>query len=357
MAKRKPSKPKKPKAKNKLGISTRTYNLIKKEATNARSRIKNFLKRGDSSEYFVPDVSKYTVESIGKRILNGESPKSILAEIRKVTAANLKKVSAQPVVSDFGYKLKPSEQKAIHEAVNKANVNIEAARQKWNDPVFDAILPQKISANEIIRKATDSDSIKFQLDILSEYTPEKLEVTAIDEHGTAGTQAEANALRKTLERENERRQAVRDQIQQNIKDRGFFYDQDTYESKPIDIMNIEDLESLRNKASIWDDAGTVVRANSWLTNYEKALDNMQAILINMGMLNQTIEDRIGYVHEVIGKLYNNAKLITLISRTTPNIEIEIISPPGGPGGDGVYGNINFDEIYNAWAVVDEDYFD
>ena len=356
MAKQSASKRKKSAPKNKFGISTRSYNLIKKEANNVRSRIREFLKRPDSGEYFVPDTSNYTLDSLGKRIMNGETVKGILAEIRRVTADNLKKVSAQPVVSDFGYKLKPSEQRAIHEAVNKANANITEARNKWNDPLFTDVLPELRNANEIIRKATDYESIQFQLELLKEFVPEKLDVIAIDEYGTAGTEAEANTLRKTLERENKRRDAVRRQIMDNVKENGgFFYDQDTYESKPIDIKAIEDLDQLRYKAGIWDDAGTVIRANRWLQNYEKALNNMQAILINQGMLNSTIEERINYIHDIISKIYNNAKIITLISRTIPNIEIELISHGADDGLINVYGNINFDAIYNSWSVVDEDF--
>ena len=113
---------------------------------------------------------------------------------------------------------------------------------------------------------------------------------------------------------------------------------------------------MRNKSEIWSDYSDVVRANRWLTNYEKSLQAAEAVLIGQGMYNSTVEARFQFIYETIDKLWNNEQAITSISHYMPNIDISIISPTGDSGEIQVaLGYSTFNAIYNAWTVVNEDY--
>lgn len=349
MAKRKKSKAKRVSSAAKAGLSTRSYNLLKKEAGNARRRINNFLKRSDAYEYFVPSQESYTLANLLERVGAGESVKSLLKEVRAITAEKITTSTSTPVVSKLGYKLKQSEAKAIRDAVTKANKNIREAREKFDIAVD--ILPELKSSDKIIAQAVNSTSIKNQLDILNQYTPENLIPIAINESGEAGTQAELYETTKILELENERRKRLRDQTEKQIV-HGYLVDQNQYESRDIDIESIETIKDMRRMAGTWSDYGAVVRANIYLQNYSDSLELLTASLINIGMYNETVGDMIKFIHKTISKLYNNEEAISFISRYVPEVSIAIVSPPAGER-ESVASSMDFKEIYDAWTGIKE----
>lgn len=332
------------------GISQRSRKILKSEAEKARSRLRSFSKRADSDNYFAPDSSEYTLAKLLKRIGNGESVRSVLREVRNLTADKLKLGKAKPVVSDLGYTLKPSEVRAIKSAVTEANKNISKAREKFD--FAKDILPEMKNAQEVIRKAVNSDSIKFQLDLLKQYTPENLIPTAINEYGEAGTKAEVYETTKILEKENDRRKKIRETLDPQVI-QGYFVSQDDYDTREINIKDIVGIQGLRSRAETWDDFAITVRANKFLYNYEKTLELVEVAMQARGFYNETIEERFAFIKETIGKLYNHEEEITFISKRMPFLDISIISPSKG---ESAGGSVDFDEIYNAWTYVDDLFF-
>lgn len=345
MGKRKPSKPKKHALRAKVNLSSRSYKNLKREAENARRRIKAFTIRPDSDNYLIPDVSDYTLVSLMERLAAGETTRHIMRELKNLTAEKIKTGIPVYVVSATGYQLKPAENRRIIKAVSEANQNIRQARQKFAD--FTEILPQEFSARDLVQNATSSESIENKINDLALFTPENLIPTAVNDDGEAGTVAEYQYYRNILERENERRAQIRAENDPRTN-KGFFRQQSDYDSEDINIDAISSMDTLRKRAETWDDPARIYRANMYLTNYEKALDMFAGVLINNGYWNDVIEERIEYIRDVIGRLYFNEKAITFASTRMPNIDISLLY--GGGNGD-----FDFASIYDAWCDIEDMY--
>lgn len=345
MAKRKPTKRKKSSPRVKGNLSPRRRERLRKEAENARRRIKAFSKRPDSDNYFVPDTSDYTFASLLERLAGGESYNLIIRELKNLTAEKIKTGTPVRVISSTGYVLKPSENRKIVKAVETANKNIKQAKEKFAD--FTDILPQEFSAKDLVQNVTSSESIENKINDLALFTPENLIPTAINDYGEAGTFAEYQYYRNILERENERRAQARAENDPRTQ-QGFFRQQADYDSESIDIDSIASMDMLRKRASVWDDPARIYRANLYLVNYEKALDMFAGVLINNGYWNDVIEERVEYIRDIISRLYFNEKAISYASSRMPNIDIALLYGGG-------QGEVDFASIYDAWCDIEDMY--
>lgn len=343
MGKRKPSKSKRGSLRNKTKLSVKRWNTLKRDAQNARARIRAFKQRPDADNYFIPDIEDYTIANIAERLAFGESLLSITKELKNLTATNIMAGIPIGAVSLSGYRLNASETRAINKAVAEANQNIRSAREKFAD--FTDILPQEFSVKDLIQNIVSSQSIANKVQDLALFVPENLVPTVINDSGEAGTVAEYQYYRNILERENERRlqqQAENDPRTQ----KGYFRQQSDYDSEQIDIDEIYGMENLRKRAQTWDDPARVYRANLYLTNYEKALDMFAGVLINNGYWNDVIEERVEYIRDVINRLYFNEKAISYASSRMPNIDISLLYANGS-------GDVDFFSIYDAWCDIED----
>lgn len=342
MAKRKTNKSKRSSTTPSSRIKNSTRDRLVKEAANTRKRIAAFKKRDDYASFDVPEASDYLLASLLQRIDAGERPSSILREMKNITADKIIN-QPKPFVTASGYSIPPSEYKKLSLAINTANRNITEARKKFSD--FADVLPDKFSLHDVATQVSNLQSLKNKIKDVSVFIPENLIPQAINKAGEAGTVAEVEYYKTILERENKRREQLREQNDPTNK-QGFFLMQADAERRQIPIDNISSLSELKRRAETWDDPARIYRANLFLANYEKALDKFETILRTGFYMNNTIEERLEYIRNVIAQLYNNEKAITYISTRMPNIDIGLISGV-------LYGDVNFDEVYNAWIEAEE----
>lgn len=340
MAKRKAGKPKKPTPARLLGISERQYKNLKRDAENVRRRIAQFARRADATNFIIPARELYTLKALSERILNGESVAAIRKEIKKVTAENIAKAKPLRVKSETGYEIPAADVAALQRAVNNANRNIRAARKKF-DKLGD-VIPEEFSLPDIYRTMTGPTSVKNTINDLKLYTPKNLQPIAINDAGEAGTRAEYQRAKNIIERENERREAMREMQQPGKTESGYFVVQEEYNTRPVNMDMIPDLPSLRNRAEYYSDYNRVMRANFFLTKYTETLDDFQGALITGGMYNNRVGQRLDAIRDIIDKMWNNEELITIASTTIPGIDIALIS-------DVIVGDVDFSEIYDAWG--------
>lgn len=345
MAKRKPSKSKGRKSGNRPKLSAKSRKNLIREASNARRRLRQFSLRPDADNYIIPEPSDYTLANLLIRIENGETTRSIMRELRNLTADKIRSGKPLNLITETGYKLSKSEVSALTKAVNQANKNIRKAKQEYGD--LADLIPNEFSVKELSFNAVGPETIQNRIEDLKLYTPENLQIVSINEMGEAGTVAEYEWNKRILERENARREKLRRENDPR-EQKGFFLQQSDFDTAAIDIASIPDMETLRRRATTWDDPARVYRANLFLSNYEKALDMFAGVLINNGYWNSTIEDRIAFIRDTISKLYSNEKAISYISTRIPNIDISLLY--GGGNGD-----IDFSSIYDAWCDVDDMY--
>lgn len=342
MAKRKPSKSKRPATKPSSRIKKSTRDRLTREASNTRSRIRAFNRKYSGDEYIVPEASDYILSALLARIDAGEKPASILREMKNITADKIIN-QPKPFVTTSGYTIKPSEYKKLSLAIDTANKNIRESREKYSD--FADILPDEFSKHDILSQLTGESSVTYKLQDLQLFKPENLVPVAVNEAGEAGTVAEVTYYRNILERENKRRETLRKEIDPQTME-GFFLMQGDAERREIPIEKITSVSDLRRRAETWDDPARLYRANLFLANYEKSLTNFETILRTGFYMNDTIQERFDYIRNVIAQLYNNEEAIQYISSRMPGIDIGLIS-------GALYGDINFDEIYNAWIDVED----
>lgn len=347
MGKRKPAKSKRPSTADKIGISRKTYKNILSEASKARRRLRAFQARQDADNYFVPDPEDYTMEKLAARIMGGETPRSVLRELRNLTAEKIRAGAPDTAITANGYKLTPKERKKVTDAVKLANQNIKKARDKFTD--FLDILPEPFNVQDIIQNAVGPKSIENKVNDLALFTPENLVPTAINEYGEAGTVAEYQFYRNILERENQRRAEQR-KLNDPTQNQGYFRQQSDVDTSPIDIDKIEGLQNIKKKATTWDDPARVYRANLFLDNYTRGLNDYESALWNNGAMTPEIQNKIDRVREIIGNLYFNEEAITYATAHMPNVDIDLIYQL-------LVGHADFDEIYNDWMKVANLYID
>lgn len=341
MARRKPSKNKRASAKPSARIKKSTRENLAREAANTRRRIAQFNKKY-SDEYIVPESSDYLLASLLLRIDAGEKPAALLREMRNITADKII-TTPRKYVTSTGYTIPSRDYKRLSLAIKTANKNIREARTKYSD--FADVFPDEFSTHDVISSVIDSESIEHKISDLSVFTPENLVVVAVNDAGEAGTTAEVEYYKRILERENRRRQQKREEVTSEDF-QGFFLTQSEADRKNIPIESITSISDLKRRAETWDDPARIYRANLFLANYEKSLSNFEAILRTGFYMNDTIQERFDYIREVIAQLYNNEKAINYISSRMPNIDISLIS-------GALYGEVNFDEVYNAWTEAEE----
>lgn len=341
MGKRKPDHPRPDKGDYRDSITRQEVDLLRREATNVRRRI-NAFNKANSLDL---DISGYRLNNLLTR-LETESFSEVIKDLKSITRESLnQRISLENDYNDY----EGSSIDRLIVAVEQANRNIREARNKYAD--FIDVLPKEFKIDDIMTEGATEDYINRKIDDLGLFTPENLIPTAINNDGEAGTIAEYNYYKNILDRENKRREEVRKENDPRTNE-GFFRQQADYDTQPINIDNIRDIESLRKRAETWDDPARLYRANMFLSNYEKALGTFESSLIKVGMYNSTIEDRIDFIREVIGNLYFNEKAITYASTRVPNINISIISPPPGIGG-----NVDFKAIYEAWIYIQEEFLE
>lgn len=361
MAKRKARKSKKAQIAASAGISVRMLNIITKEAANVRRRISRTLARYGDEISSALDPVAYRLENILSRIASGEKVSSIRREINGIGAESIRAEAPAKITTESGYTLTPAENIKLRRAVAQANKNIVEARKKFD--VAADIMPQEFTIQDMQQKIVGKEGVERQVELLQLFTPENLVPKAVFETGEAGTQAEFEYYAKTLEQENERRaetarnikqiaeQANGDEFDETIQ--GFFRTQAVTDAKPIDIGRIQDMETLKRRASTWDDPARLKRANDYLSRYEQQLDLLEYLLDHNGFMNEHIEKRFDYIRDVISRMYGNEKLITYVARYIPAIDISAISPTGQ--GESWYGEVPFDEIYNAFTEIEDDF--
>lgn len=342
MAKRKSNKSKRPSTKASARIKKSTRDRLAKEAANTRSRIAAFKKKDYSSSYDVPEASDYLLANLLLRIDAGEKPSSILKEMKNITADKIIN-QPKPFITTSGYSIKPAEYKKLQLAIKTANKNIREARSIYSD--FADVLPDEFSLHDVASQVTNLQGIKNKISDVSVFTPENLIPQAVNSSGETGTIAEVEYYKRILERENKRREQLREETAPG-KVEGFFLMQGDAERKEIPVNDITSLSELKRRAETWDDPARLYRANLFLANYEKSLDRFETILRTGFYMNDTIEERFEYIRNVIAQLYNNEKAISYISSRMPNIDIGLIS-------GALYGDVNFDEVYNAWIDAEE----
>lgn len=314
-----------------------------RNAERARSRIKDFSKRKDATNYIIPKTADYTMEALVQRLVAGESLRSINQELKNVTAARIRSGVPLSVETLSGYRLSPSERRDLTKAISEANKNIRTARDKFSD--FVDMFPGEFSLKDIQSDLVNKVSVQNKIKDLGLFTAENLIPVSINETGEAGILAEKLYYEAIIERENERRKKVREESDPRTN-KGFFLQQADVDTREIDISQIQDMEALKKRAVTWDDPARVYRSNLYLTNYLQALAQFETVLITGGIYNDTVGMRLDYIREVINKLYFNEEAIAYLSKYMPNIDIALIS--GGPTGD-----VDFSAIYDAWTEIED----
>lgn len=345
MAKRRKGKPSKRKTKVNTRITAKQRQRLKDEAAKTRARIRAFSKRPDAENYIIPDAEQYALTNLIKRIQSGEKSASVLKELKSITANSMKKTQGS-ITTLSGYSLTPQQASRLRKAVSRANANISKAYTRY--PEFSDVLPNKFDFKTIVDTIISDKSFENKLDDLSVFTPKNLRITAVNEYGEAGTEAERLYLKRVIDRENERRLEVRE-MSDPRKNEGYFIQQEDYDTRHIEQDKIS-LDRMRRIDAVWNDYARVYRSNLFIDNYLKTINMLEAILVSQGIWNSTIESRVDFIRETAVKLYNNEDLITFLSRKVPMLQISVISPRSGISMD-----VDFDEIYKAWADFENEY--
>ena len=354
MARRGKSKAKHPRATGKTGITASQYTRLKKEAKNARERIRNFSNRSDSDNYKIPDTSLYTLNELLFRIESGESVKNVISELRGITSKSILQGGIDMSSSDYGFEMTRDQRNDLRAAVNLANKAIRDAKQK--NPDFADVFPQEFSYSELSSTVVSENHLDNILSDLSKYTREGMDLTAVEGTGEAITKAELARLERILTTENERRAGQREQeaIQANNPDlfEGFLRSQQRYDTQPIKIDELN-LSTLRKRAGTWDDPARTYRANMFLHNYDKSLNEFSGQMIINGYSTEDFQIRVNHIQEIIGKLYNNEEAITYISKYMPNLNIAIISGRiVSADSDAAF---DFNELYYDWLRIEDEW--
>lgn len=332
MARRRKAKLKRSSVASKHGITQKSYDRIKREATNTRRRIKNLTTANNGSS-FLPDAEDYKLENILRRIDSGEKVKNILKEMSQINFASFKQAEEQPLYrTKYGFYVERNDRERLIKAINTANRNIDKATRRYGE--FADLMPQKFNVEKVLEEISSDEALRNRLTGIRKFTASKLVPTMIE--GVFTTKAEYEYLTDIINRENKRREE-----RQKPPEEGYLVTQAQYDSKPINIEKLVDLNSIRRKAEQWDDPARVERANRYLDIYKESLNRAQATLADSGYAGREVEKRFRDINRIIDRLYNNVDRVTQLANNMPTIDIQIIS-------DIIMGDVNFSEIYDDW---------
>ena len=354
MARRRKSKSQRTSLASKAGITAKQYARLKTEAKNTRERIRNFSARSDADHYKIPDTSLYTLQELLFRIESGESVSNVISELRGITSKSILQGGIDLSSSSYGFEMTRDQRNDLRAAVNLANKAIKEAKN--NNPDFADVFPQEFSYAELSSTVVSENHLENILSDLSKYNKEGMELTAVEGTGEAITRAELARLERILTTENERRagQSEQQAIQANNPDlfEGFLRSQQRYDTQPIKIDELN-LTTLRKRAGTWDDPARTYRANMFLNNYEKSLNEFSGQMIINGYSTDDFQRKVEHIQEIIGKLYNNEEAITYISKYMPQLNIAIISGRIVSGDSDA--SFDFNEAYYDWLRVEDEW--
>lgn len=337
MPKRKKSKPKRPSIASQHGISKKSYENLRREAENTRRRIKN-MQRAQGDIENLPNADDFLLKNLLMRVDRGEKPGSLVKEMKRISFDTVRTETERPYRSRFGHYLTAPERERFLKAINSANKAIDKATEKFKD--FSDLMPKKFDPQKELDNVVSSDSLNQRIAGLRKFTASRLVPTNID--GIFTTQAEYEFLTDTINRENERREARQQQPKQ-----GYLITQADYDSKPINIDKLQDINAIRRKASQWDDPARVDRANRYLDLYLQKLNDAQAVLKDNGVGGQRTSRMFNRMRKVISKLYNDVDRVTDIAQHMPDIDITIVSGV-------ITGDMDIYELYTAWDTYGKD---
>lgn len=318
--------------------SKRTYENLKREAKNARARIKAHAKKtGD----FTSAADAYTLESLLQRIENGETSRAILKELRNLRGANIERALPKE------YKVDTSTGELIdvaklNSAVEKANRSLARARKKYSD--YASIFQEDLKADTIISNTT-SDNYDQIMQYLKQFNASKLKPVTKPGYADVTTLLQYEHDINVLKEENKRREE-RNKLLKEGKVKVARKNANTFEPIPID--QIRSFHELHSRASTWEDIARTRRADNFLENYTGLLQQLQATYIENGFYNKTVADRFAYVYSVLDAVKGNADLITIMSLFYREIDISLFY-------GAAIGDVDFDGIYNDFCEFADEY--
>lgn len=316
----------------------RTYENIKREARNARSRIKAFAKKtGD----FVSLADAYTLENLLHRIENGETSRAILKELRNLRGSNLERVATKE------YKVDEStgeliDMAKLNSAVEKANRALARARKKYSD--YARIFPEDLKAVTILSSAT-SDNYDQLMQYLKQFKASKLKPISKPGYSDITTVLQYEHDMQVLKEENKRREE-RNKLLSEGKVKVARKNANTFEQIPVE--EIRSFHELHSRASTWENIARERRADNFLENYRGLLQQLQSTYIENSFYNKTVADRFAYVYSVLDAVKGNADLITIMSLFYREIDIYMFY-------GAAMGDIDFDGIYNDFCEFADAY--
>ncbi len=327
MAKRKPGKPKKSKAKHPI-VSKATRKRLTKELKNARARIRGMME-SMGGDYSGPSLEDFYLSNILDKIKSGVHINTIYAMIRNTTAKKMraqkaKEKTTDPYVANLygGSPIKQSTYSKVYKAVAKANKNIKDAIDRM--PEAEPIFPGLLSVDEVLNKVTTEKKL---LDLVgaikSSFVPDKLYPMAINDEGEAGTQAELEYLKYFVDNENKKREKGREEIKDTMKSRGFFRTQQEFDLMDVDTSTWDTMDKWRKRAEYLTDAQDYVRAGRWLVNYSNELERLMDLLKNnRGMLDDSeYQEELRVIKGILERI-QDPDVVRSLTRFSPNIGIQ-----------------------------------
>lgn len=238
----------------------------------------------------------------------------------------------------FGVKLSGTEVDKLKKAIKNYNLRLKRVHSITGDNI---LLPPHYSYSETIDKFRAKSSVNAFIRDLGRFNAKTLQLTALENTGEAITKAEYDLIKDRIARENRRRKKLKNLVDVQQKELGFFKTDNDKLLRQIDINKYGSLESLRAASNRFAEDRLYARAEEWKQRYiDKVNYNIGlAIIAGFDPNGEEIEKMkriIGYL-ESLDTLEN----ITLAAYGSPAMDITITS-------DEVYLQQNIDEIYSAW---------
>lgn len=348
MPKRKRRSSRKRSSTSKANLSQRKYEQLRSEAEKARLAIRRALNSSDSQMYDLPDPSAYTLKNLISRIDSGDSYAALIKELKGTRRANFKRLDAvvdseySIVIPATGEYIEGSTVMEFKVQLNKANRAIRSARTKYGENVD--ILPQEFTEKELLEYITSEEGLKKLTQELKVFTPKNLVPKEFGE-GVYATKAEREFLLKPIAEENIRRDKRREE-EQNPEFKGFLVSQSQADISPINPGTDQTIYKLRERSYKWRDMERMIRANTFLDNYIKKLNDFEVLLRIHKMYNDEVEKRLQFIRNEIAGLYFDEEGIRIASTRIPGIDIGALYPTKEELGNA----FSFSEIYNAWVA-------
>lgn len=321
-------------------ITARTYKNIKREAENARSRIREYAKKTGN---FTSAADAYRLENLMSRLEAGETSRTILKELRTLRGEKVASVfvSEFKVDEDTGEVI---DTQHITNLVNKANKAIDRAKTKYAK--YESIFPEHINANSLI-SLTTSENYGRIVDYLKTFTASNLKPVTRDGFSDITTQAQLKIDLNIIEEENKRREQRRKAREEGGVGGGYARWTDKFSYEPMDINSMKSFRELHARAQTYSDESLVRRANVWLDNYALKLSQLQSVFIMNKLHNDVVAQRFNYIYSVLEAVRGNAQLVELMSMTFRNIEIALLYNDEN--------NIDFSAVYDDFCEFADNY--